>query len=165
MKLRELLNGLNYRFMEGMDCPDYDTNISALCFDNRAEVPYGAAFVCIKGTKYDTHDFADEAFRKGAACVIAEHEVDVERFLAEKTQAEAAMKAENAMKEVVKALASLIFDELHGTTFHYSCFKENTASAALCESLGFTYINTVKKLRTRDNLEYDSAEYELKKTF
>ena len=68
-------------------------------------------------------------------------------------------------KEVVKALASLIFDELHGTTFHYSCFKENTASAALCESLGFTYINTVKKLRTRDNLEYDSAEYELKKTF
>ena len=106
MKLRELLNGLNYRFMEGMDCPDYDTNISALCFDNRAEVPFGAAFVCISGTKYDTHDFADEAFRKGAACVIAEREVDVERFLAEKTQAEAAMKAENAMKEVVKALGN-----------------------------------------------------------
>ena len=106
MKLRELLNGLNYRFMEGLDCPDYDTNISALCFDNRVEVPYGAAFVCISGTKYDTHDFADEAFRKGAACVIAEREVDVERFLAEKTQAEAAMKAENAMKEVIRALGN-----------------------------------------------------------
>ncbi|MCR5330230.1 MAG: UDP-N-acetylmuramoyl-L-alanyl-D-glutamate--2,6-diaminopimelate ligase [Lachnospiraceae bacterium] len=77
MKLKDLLAGLNYRFMEGMDCPDYDKDISALCFDNRAEIPEDAAFVCISGTKYDTHDFADEAFRKGAACVIAEHEVDI----------------------------------------------------------------------------------------
>ena len=33
MKLKDLLAGLNYRFMEGMDCPDYDKDISALCFD------------------------------------------------------------------------------------------------------------------------------------
>ena len=106
MKLRELLSGLSYRFMEGLDCPDYDTDITKLCFDNRAEVPFGAAFVCISGTKYDTHDYADEAFRRGAACVIAEREVDVALFLAEKEKAEAAMKAENAIKEVVKALGN-----------------------------------------------------------
>ena len=88
MKLRELLNGVSDRFMEGFDCPDYDEEITALCFDNRAEVPSGAAFVCITGTKYDTHDFADEAFIKGAACVIAEHDVDVSNYLVERSKSE-----------------------------------------------------------------------------
>ena len=66
-------------------------------------------------------------------------------------------------KEVVKALARLIFEELQGTKFHYSCFKENTRSAALCESLGFKYLGIAKKFRKRDNLEYDSKEFELNK--
>ena len=66
-------------------------------------------------------------------------------------------------KEVVRALAFLIFNELGGLKFHYSCFKENKASARLAESLGFKYINTVKKIRRHDNLEYDSMEFELEK--
>ncbi len=94
MRLRELLKGLNYRFMEGMDCADYDLDITDLCFDNRKEIPKDAAFVCIAGTKFDSHDFADEAFRQGAACVIAEHEVDVQRFLAEKEQKDAELSSE-----------------------------------------------------------------------
>ncbi len=94
-----------------MDCPDYDTEITALCFDNRAEVPSGAAFVCISGTKYDTHDFANEAFMRGAACVITEKEVDVEHYLAEKMRYEASLKAENALKEAVKILGNGSEDE------------------------------------------------------
>ena len=77
MKIKDFLAGLNYKFMEGFDCPDYDMDITALCFDNRQEIPENAAFICISGTKYDTHDFAPEALRKGAACIIAEHDVDV----------------------------------------------------------------------------------------
>ncbi|MBO4639824.1 MAG: GNAT family N-acetyltransferase [Treponema sp.] len=68
-------------------------------------------------------------------------------------------------KEVLSALASLIFNELGGLKFHYSCFKENIASANLSESLGFKYINTVKKIRRHDNLEYDSMEFELEKNY
>lgn len=64
-------------------------------------------------------------------------------------------------KEVVIALSKLIFEELNGTKFHYSCFKDNIASSALCKSLGFKYLGIVKKIRKRDNLEYDSKEYEL----
>ena len=89
MKLRELLAGLSYRFMEDMDCLEYDRDITALCFDNRAELPFGSAFVCISGTKYDTHDFAGEALIRGAACIIAEKEVDVSGFLEVKKQLDA----------------------------------------------------------------------------
>ncbi|MCR5684657.1 MAG: UDP-N-acetylmuramoyl-L-alanyl-D-glutamate--2,6-diaminopimelate ligase [Lachnospiraceae bacterium] len=80
MKLRDLLKGIGYSFMEGFDCPDFDRDITALAFDNRAEFPEGAMFVCIKGTKYDTHDFADEAMIKGAYCIIAEHPVSVSEY-------------------------------------------------------------------------------------
>ena len=77
MKLRDLLAGLSYRFMEDMDCPDFEQEVTALCFDNRKPVPKGAAFVCIKGTKYDTHEFADDAKKQGACCIIAEREVKI----------------------------------------------------------------------------------------
>ena len=77
MKLRDLLKGINYSFMEGFDCPELSAEITGLCFDNRDEIPEGSAFVCISGTKYDTHDFAPEAVKKGAYLIIAEHAVDM----------------------------------------------------------------------------------------
>ena len=66
-------------------------------------------------------------------------------------------------KELLSALAFIVFDRLGGVKFHYSCFKENLASAALCESLGFSFVGRVRKVRRWDNLEYDSNEYELLK--
>ncbi|MDR1689462.1 MAG: UDP-N-acetylmuramoyl-tripeptide--D-alanyl-D-alanine ligase [Clostridiales bacterium] len=40
----------------------------------------GALFIALKGPVYDGHDFIDEAFSKGAVCVISEHESDLEKY-------------------------------------------------------------------------------------
>lgn len=54
-----------------------DPVVTSICYDTRKEIGPGCLFVCIKGAKNDSHEFAAEAAAKGAVAVIAEHEVDV----------------------------------------------------------------------------------------
>ena len=46
--------------------------------DNTAEVEAGFIFVCIKGTKFDGHDVAEEMLEKGAVCVAAEYDLGLD---------------------------------------------------------------------------------------
>lgn len=46
--------------------------------DNTAEVEEGFIFVCIKGTKFDGHDAAEEMLKKGAVCVAAEYDLGLD---------------------------------------------------------------------------------------
>ncbi len=49
--------------------------ITSLIYDTRSVISDGAAFIAIKGASFDGHDFAAEAEEKGAALIVAEHEV------------------------------------------------------------------------------------------
>ena len=51
--------------------------LTDLAYDARAVVP-GALFFCVPGARYDGHDFAGEAVRRGAAAVVVERQLDVE---------------------------------------------------------------------------------------
>lgn len=68
MKLSQLLGELPYGV--------HDVEITDVTNDSRKVAP-GMAFVCINGTNIDGHKYAVAAANKGAAAVIAEHNVGV----------------------------------------------------------------------------------------
>ena len=72
MFLSELLKGIEYSAKK-----EFDAEISSVTSDSRA-VSAGCVFVCVKGLRFDGHDAAAEAVTKGAAAVVAEHDVGVE---------------------------------------------------------------------------------------
>ena len=65
-------------------------------------------------------------------------------------------------KQAMQLLLKMIFEELGGKEFIYSCFEENKKSQRLCESLGFEYKYTKQNTRKWDGLNY-TAKYYLKK--
>ena len=67
MKLGELLKYIEYSEVFG----DRETRIKGLC-DNSRKIKEGELFFCYKGEKYDSHDFAEEAVKSGAAALICE---------------------------------------------------------------------------------------------
>ena len=72
MKLCELMRDtgtLPGRYPEEME-------IQGVCCDSRRVEP-GFAFVCIRGTAMDGHDYARQAAESGAAVIVAEHPVDL----------------------------------------------------------------------------------------
>lgn len=66
MKLNSLLNGIS-----ATCCGRENIEIAAIVSDSR-KLTDGCAFVCIRGGKFDGHDFASEAAEKGAVAIIAE---------------------------------------------------------------------------------------------
>ncbi|MBQ7543068.1 MAG: UDP-N-acetylmuramoyl-tripeptide--D-alanyl-D-alanine ligase [Clostridia bacterium] len=55
-----------------------DGTVRDVCIDNRA-VTDGCLFVCIAGERFDGHDFAADALRRGAAAVLCAHSVGTDR--------------------------------------------------------------------------------------
>lgn len=72
MKLKELLNGIDYIKIEGVQNRD----IEAMYYDSR-EVTPDSLFFCIKGLTVDGHDFAPQAVAKGAKVLVLERDVEV----------------------------------------------------------------------------------------
>ena len=54
---------------------DTDIEISDICYDSRNIKP-NCIFVCLKGVKFDGHDYMNEAFSKGASVVVVQEDVD-----------------------------------------------------------------------------------------
>ena len=54
---------------------DTDIEISDICYDSRNIKP-NCVFVCLKGAKFDGHDYINEAFSKGASVVVVQEDVD-----------------------------------------------------------------------------------------
>ncbi len=52
-----------------------DLEIRRVCADSR-RVAEGDLFVAIRGTRFDGHDFIEEAFSKGAVCALSERDMD-----------------------------------------------------------------------------------------
>lgn len=53
---------------------DENVTINGICIDTR-KITQGCLFICIKGERFDAHQFADEALQKGAAAVMIEQDI------------------------------------------------------------------------------------------
>lgn len=53
-----------------------DCDINGVCIDTR-KITEGCLFICIKGERFDAHQFADEALKKGAAAVMIHSDVNI----------------------------------------------------------------------------------------
>ena len=71
MKLNELLDEMNYQFIQG----HLDEEVSQIDYDSRT-VQSGSLFVCIPGAKVDGHSFIDQVIQKGAKVIVIEHPVE-----------------------------------------------------------------------------------------
>ena len=71
MKLSALCEDLREKRLLGGD-----TEILSLCTDSRI-AGKGDLFFCFRGTHEDAHDYAAEAWRRGAAAIVCERELEV----------------------------------------------------------------------------------------
>ena len=69
-----------YQLLEGLDvkAKPEDCEITGITADSRRIEP-GMAFVCIKGGRFDGHDHAKSALQAGAAAVVCQHSLGLER--------------------------------------------------------------------------------------
>ena len=66
MLLKELLRGLSYEWLQGENA-----DIEDIVIDSR-KAGYGSLFICIKGTKVNSHQFIPNACENGAAAFVVE---------------------------------------------------------------------------------------------
>ncbi len=67
--LRGLIEGMEHRLLRG----SREVDVRAVEHDSRRIVP-GACFVCVRGSRFDGHAFAEEATARGAAAIVLEQE-------------------------------------------------------------------------------------------
>lgn len=67
MKLSQIAVALNGTYNE-------DATFDAVCIDTR-KITQGCLFICIKGERFDAHQFIDEAYEKGASAVMIHEDV------------------------------------------------------------------------------------------
>ena len=70
MKIKELINEMEYEILEGSE----ETEITTLVYDSR-KVEKGSVFVCISGSVRDAHEFIPDVAAKGAAAIVVEKDV------------------------------------------------------------------------------------------
>ena len=75
MKIRDWLEELEYELLSG----SLDEEVSEVCYDSRKAAP-GAVFVCMAGTRVDSHRFAAQAVKAGARVIAAERGIDSVAF-------------------------------------------------------------------------------------
>ena len=71
MKLSELLQGLEYRLLQG----SAETEVADVAYDSRKVRP-GFAFVCVVGLNRDSHDYAEDVAAAGASALVIQHKLD-----------------------------------------------------------------------------------------
>lgn len=71
MTIRDWLEGMTYRLYQG----SLDTAVEEVVYDSRRAAP-GAVFVCMKGTRIDSHDFVAQVTEAGVQVIVAEREVE-----------------------------------------------------------------------------------------
>ncbi len=72
MKLYNLINGV-----AKTNLPDME--ITCLTSDTRTEMKSGGMFVCIKGATFDGHSAAEQMLERGAAVVVTERDLGIDR--------------------------------------------------------------------------------------
>ena len=77
-KLKDWLKGLEYQVLAG----DPDMEVSDVVYDSRKAEPH-TVFVCMTGSRIDSHDFIPEVYRKGCRAFVVEK--DRESLLQDQT--------------------------------------------------------------------------------
>lgn len=72
MRIKEWLGELEYQLQQG----SLDAEVDEVAYDSRKACK-GAAFICIKGTKVDSHAFIPSVLAAGARVLVTEQHVDV----------------------------------------------------------------------------------------
>lgn len=73
MKLRKLLEGLEYECIQG----SLDREVTEVVNDSRRDkIAQGSLFICIEGANFDGHKFAAEMVGKGAGALLVSKELD-----------------------------------------------------------------------------------------
>ncbi len=140
MKLGELLKYIEYSEVFG----DRETRIKGLC-DNSRKINEGELFFCYKGEKYDSHDFAEEAVKSGAAALICEKKLnlDVPQIIVKDGRAVVAAVARAYYGFADEKLKLVGVTGTNGkTTTTYmleSIFKAAGKSAGVIGTLGISY--------------------------
>lgn len=140
MKLGELLKYIEYSEVFG----DRETRIKGLC-DNSRKIKEGELFFCYKGEKYDSHDFAEEAVKSGAAALICEKKLnlDVPQIIVKDGRAVVAAVARAYYGFADEKLKLVGVTGTNGkTTTTYmleSIFKAAGKSAGVIGTLGISY--------------------------
>ena len=131
LTLKEIAKALNTK-------TDFDVQINAVCIDTR-KITKGWLFICIKGERFDAHQFANEALSLGAAAVMISEDIEVNG---------AFVKVENTSKALLDLSA-------------YYRSKFNIPVVALTGSVGktttkeFTYLvvnSEFNAIKTQGNL-------------
>lgn len=76
MKLGELLKNTAKAMPAQINASGLERIVMGIT-DNTEEVKPGWIFVCVKGTKFDGHSAAEDMIKKGALCVIADHDLGI----------------------------------------------------------------------------------------
>ncbi|MFR5633253.1 MAG: UDP-N-acetylmuramoyl-L-alanyl-D-glutamate--2,6-diaminopimelate ligase [Monoglobales bacterium] len=72
MKIREWLGEISYTLQQG----SLDAEVTEVVYDSRKAGP-GAVFICMKGTRRDSHDFIPQVTEAGVRVLVTEHPVEV----------------------------------------------------------------------------------------
>ena len=72
MKFREWLRDLDYEVLQG----DLDTEAEDVVYDSRKAVP-GTIFVCLKGSRIDSHGFIGDVAMQGVKAFVVERDVEL----------------------------------------------------------------------------------------
>ncbi|MEG2349703.1 MAG: UDP-N-acetylmuramoyl-L-alanyl-D-glutamate--2,6-diaminopimelate ligase [Hungatella sp.] len=70
MNLKEWLSGLEYKLIQG----EIEIDVEDVIYDSRKAKP-GVVFVCMKGTKIDSHDFIADVVNQGVRVLVIEKEI------------------------------------------------------------------------------------------
>ena len=97
---------------------DTDIEISDICYDSRNIKP-NCIFVCLKGVKFDGHDYMNEAFSKGASVVVVQEDVDFKNIpiiKVENTRKFLALASANFFGNPAKKLKTIAITGTKGKT-------------------------------------------------
>lgn len=140
MKLEELLKYIEYSEYIG----DIETEILGLCADS-GKVKAGDLFFCYEGEKFDSHDFASDAVRRGASVLVCERKQDIKipQIIVTDGRAAVANVARAFYGFPDKSLKLVGITGTNGkTTTTYmleSIFKSADKSAGIIGTLGISY--------------------------
>ena len=73
-RLNEIVTDLDFDLLQG----DLDISVEGIAYDSRKVKP-GYLFVSISGFTHDGHDYIDEAIEAGAAAILVEKEIRIDR--------------------------------------------------------------------------------------
>ncbi|MDE7454604.1 MAG: UDP-N-acetylmuramoyl-L-alanyl-D-glutamate--2,6-diaminopimelate ligase [Clostridia bacterium] len=112
MYLNQLLNGVSYK-VYGQGNP----YIQSLCCDT-SKVTQGCLFFCLKGSKYDGHNYFRKAIGDGAVAVVCEHKLDTQalQIVVEDTRAVMSIVAKNFYDNCVDKLKVISIVGTNGKT-------------------------------------------------